>query len=270
MTWTELGLDPGPSLATLETGILHHAADLDSLADDVLAVTAAAYQRTAIGATRTRLESSATLASSLALTGGSGLRAAMSQRLAAIEAAEKLGDPGLTARVIGNFDVPAIWTRPDDPATAARIVAAAERALPALPAGHDPLRARLLATIALEGRWSPCSPAGTVPCGPRRPRRTRQPPRTATVRPPPCWNIPACQVSHVGSCRWHCCACGSGGRNPSASPAIPIGALTTKRRLSTAEPPALKADGGRGGRGAPCAEGGVERGGERDTRVLTA
>ena len=121
----------------------------------MLAVTAAAYQRTAPGFTRTRLESAATLAGGLALTGGSGLQAAMSQRLAAIEAAEQLGDPDLTARVIGNFDVPAIWTRSDDPAAAARIVAAAERTLSALPAGRDALRARLLATIAVESRGDP-------------------------------------------------------------------------------------------------------------------
>jgi hypothetical protein len=112
------------------------------------------------GATRTRLESAATLAGSLALTGGGGLRAAMSQRLAAVETAEKLADPELTARVIGNFDVPAIWTRHDDPAAAARIVAAAERTLSALPAGHDALRARLLATIALESRGDPGSRPG--------------------------------------------------------------------------------------------------------------
>jgi DNA-binding SARP family transcriptional activator len=152
---TELGLDPGPALAALEAGILRQAAHLDYPADDVLAVTAAAYERAAPGFTRTRLESAATLAGGLALTGGSGLRAAMSQRLAAVEAAERLGDPELTARVIGNFDVPAIWTRSDDPAAAARITAAAERTLAALPAGRDPLRARLLATIAVESRGDP-------------------------------------------------------------------------------------------------------------------
>ena len=151
----ELGLDPGPSLAALEAGILRQAADLDGPADDVLAVTAAAYQRAAPGSTRTRLESAATLAGGLALTGGSGLRAAMSQRLAVIEAAERLGDPELTARVIGNFDVPAIWTRSDDPPAAARIVAAAERTLGALEPGREALRARVLATIALESRGDP-------------------------------------------------------------------------------------------------------------------
>jgi DNA-binding SARP family transcriptional activator len=156
----ELGLDPGPALAALEGDILRQAVHLDAPADDVLAVTAAAYQRAASGFNRTRLESAATLAGSLALAGGSGLRAAMSQRLAAVEAAEKLGDPELTARVIGNFDVPAIWTSSDDPAAAARIVAAAERTLAALPAGRDSLRARLLATVAVESRGRPVGRPG--------------------------------------------------------------------------------------------------------------
>ncbi|MGD0698675.1 MAG: AfsR/SARP family transcriptional regulator [Trebonia sp.] len=95
-----LGLDPGERLAALQEDILRHAPHLDSLAGDVWAVTAAAYQRTAAAFTRTRLEAAATLAGSLALTGGQGLETAMSQRLAAIEAAERLGDPELTARAL--------------------------------------------------------------------------------------------------------------------------------------------------------------------------
>jgi DNA-binding SARP family transcriptional activator len=154
----ELGLDPGPRLAELETDILRQAARLDPAATDVWAVTATAYDREAPAFTRTRLQSAATLAGSLALAGGNGLTTAMSQRLAAIEAAERLGDPDLTARVIGNFDVPAIWTRSDDSATAAKIAAAAERTLAALPVtGGDALRARLLTTIALESRGGSAS-----------------------------------------------------------------------------------------------------------------
>lgn len=149
----EHGLDPGPALAALERDILRRAPHLDRPPGDVLAATASAYERTTPGFARTRLATAATLAGSLALAGGEGLRAAMDQRLAAIEAAEKLGDPELTGRVIGNFAVPAIWTRSDDPTAAAAIVAAAERALSALPPdGHDALRARLLGTIALEAR----------------------------------------------------------------------------------------------------------------------
>jgi len=49
---------------------------------------------------------------------------------------EELAEEGVstTARVIGNFDVPAIWPHSDDPVTAARIAAAAERTLTALTA----------------------------------------------------------------------------------------------------------------------------------------
>jgi DNA-binding SARP family transcriptional activator len=151
----ELGLDPGPRLATLERDILRQAAHLDAPAGDVWADTAAAFQGTAQAFTRNRLESAATLAGSLALAGGPGLTDAMSQRLAAIESAEQLGDADLTARVIGNFDVPGIWPRSDDPVLAARIVAAAERTLAAFGEDqNDALRARLLATIALESRGS--------------------------------------------------------------------------------------------------------------------
>lgn len=89
----------------------------------------------------------------LAVTGGGGLEAARRHRVAAITAAQEMGDAQLTARVIGAYDVPAIWTRSDDPDQAAQIVAAAERTLSVLPPGaHEAARARLLATIALESR----------------------------------------------------------------------------------------------------------------------
>ncbi|MEV4461575.1 hypothetical protein AB0J39_37670, partial [Microbispora sp. NPDC049633] len=119
------------------------------------------------------LESTAGLLRDLAVTGGRGLRAAREHRVAAVEAAEELGDPELTARVIGAFDVPAIWTRSDDPGQAARIVAAAGRTLAALSPqreapdheapdheayGHAAARARLLATIALESRGARSGP----------------------------------------------------------------------------------------------------------------
>ncbi|TDW88178.1 DNA-binding SARP family transcriptional activator [Kribbella pratensis] len=117
----------------------------------VWAEAAAAYDR-AVGGTRARIESTVGLLRNLAVTGGGGLEAARGHRLAAIAAAEELGDPDLTARVIGAYDVPAIWTRSDDEAQAAAIVAAAERALPTQ--DHASIRARLLATIALESRGS--------------------------------------------------------------------------------------------------------------------
>jgi hypothetical protein len=89
------------------------------------------------------------------VTGGTGLEAAREQRLEAIVAAESSGrDPELTARIIGAYDVPAIWPRSDDPHQAAYVVAAAERTLRALPEppAADAARCRLLATIALEMR----------------------------------------------------------------------------------------------------------------------
>ena len=105
------------------------------------------YDRTVAVGARARLESTVALLRDLAVTGG--LEAARAHRAAAVAAAEELGDPELTARVIGAYDVPAIWTRVDDPDQSARIVAAAERTLVALgPDAHAAARARLLATIA--------------------------------------------------------------------------------------------------------------------------
>ncbi|MFH8694030.1 BTAD domain-containing putative transcriptional regulator [Streptomyces chartreusis] len=126
---------------------------------------AAAYDRNVAPDARARLESTTGLLRNLAVTGGSGLLAAREHRVAAVAAAEELGDPELTARVIGAYDVPAIWTRLDDPEQAAQVVAAAERTLTALtalsstahghaatPGAHEADKARLLATIALESR----------------------------------------------------------------------------------------------------------------------
>jgi DNA-binding SARP family transcriptional activator len=146
----QLGVDPGPALSRLESDILNQAEQL-SPAGSMWAETAAAYDRV-VGGTRARIESTVGLLRNLAVTGGGGLEAARRHRLAAVTAAEELGDPDLTARVIGAYDVPAIWTRSDDEAQAAAIVAAAERVLPTQ--DHASIRARLLATIALESRGS--------------------------------------------------------------------------------------------------------------------
>lgn len=154
----QLGVDPSPRLRRLETDILRQAERVSDgrespAPERVWAQAAAAYDRTVASGSRARLESTVGLLRSLAVTGASGLEAARDQRIAAIDAAEQLGDPDLTARVIGGYDVPAIWTRSDDPAQAAQIVAAAERALAALhPGSPDATRARLLATIAVESR----------------------------------------------------------------------------------------------------------------------
>ncbi|MEU4362392.1 BTAD domain-containing putative transcriptional regulator [Promicromonospora sp. NPDC023987] len=164
----ELGVDPGPRLAELEAQVLRHHVDAGAAAtpDDVWRDTTVAYERVVAAGARSRLESTATLLRALALTGGAGLAAARSQRVAAVHAAEQLGDPELTARVIGGFDVPGAWTRSDDAKLAAEAVAAAERTLDALPAGApDAVRSRLLATVAGESRGLP---------GPRGPEAARE------------------------------------------------------------------------------------------------
>ncbi|SDL92842.1 DNA-binding transcriptional activator of the SARP family [Nonomuraea maritima] len=162
-----MGVDPGPGLRRLEADILHHADRLTEAGRSgettarVWAQATAAYDRTVASGARTRLESTVGLLRGLAVTGGGGLQAAREHRVAAVAAAEELGDAELTARVIGAYDVPAIWTRLDDPEQAGKVVAAAERTLLALPSeGHEAARARLLATIAVESRGlrSPCGP----------------------------------------------------------------------------------------------------------------
>ncbi|MFC8199091.1 BTAD domain-containing putative transcriptional regulator [Streptomyces sp. NPDC057298] len=189
----QLGVDPGPRLRHLESDILTQAPALDlrpgatvtgaapprdvaqphpprgagncapsphapapdtqPTTADLWTQAAKAYDRTVAGGARARLESTVGLIRSLAVTGGDGLAEARRHRSAAVTAAEEFADPELTARVIGAYDVPAIWTRADDPAAAGLVVAAAERTLAALPAGtHDAARCRLLATVAVETR----------------------------------------------------------------------------------------------------------------------
>jgi DNA-binding SARP family transcriptional activator len=151
----QLGVDPGPALRRLETDILRQADHLDAdpgPGGRVWADAAASYDRIVAAGARARLESTVGLLRSLAVTGGGGLEAARRHRTAAVAAAEELGDAELTARVIGAYDVPAIWTRVDDPARSALILAAAHRTLAALPAGREAARARLLATVAVESR----------------------------------------------------------------------------------------------------------------------
>jgi DNA-binding SARP family transcriptional activator len=157
----QLGVEPGPGLRRLETDILNQADHLrprstgsTAVAGRVWEAAAAAYDRTVAAGARARLESTVGLLRNLAVTGGGGLEAARQHRVAAIAAAEELGDPELTARVIGAYDVPAIWTRSDDEDHAAAIVDAAERTVAALSTDHEAARARLLATIALESRGS--------------------------------------------------------------------------------------------------------------------
>ncbi|MEV0051295.1 BTAD domain-containing putative transcriptional regulator [Saccharopolyspora shandongensis] len=110
----------------------------------------AAHDRSGSGDARARLDLITGLVRALAVAGG--LDEARRHRAEAIAAADELGDPELTARVIGAFDVPAIWTRNDDEDVARQVVEATERTLAALPDDRAEARSRLLSTLALELR----------------------------------------------------------------------------------------------------------------------
>jgi DNA-binding SARP family transcriptional activator len=133
----ELGLDPSPALRRIEAAVLSQS---PVLAPDP--------GRVRLGP-RTTVE----VARTLAIAGGTALVSSRRDRLAAALAAERTGDVALTARVIGAYDVPAIWSRVDDVEQAGAVVAVAERTLAALgPDGPAELRARLHATVAVESR----------------------------------------------------------------------------------------------------------------------
>ncbi|MEV7594078.1 AfsR/SARP family transcriptional regulator [Streptomyces sp. NPDC089922] len=138
----QLGLDPGGNLQHLETDILNRTVPPEG--------TPAAWTGPGI---RLGPRTTVDLARTLALAGGEALVRSRRDRLAAIHAAQRTGDLSLTARIIGAYDVPALWSRADDPEQARAVVAAAEHTLTALgPDGPADLRARLLATIAVESR----------------------------------------------------------------------------------------------------------------------
>ncbi|MFE6225976.1 BTAD domain-containing putative transcriptional regulator [Streptomyces sp. NPDC057854] len=147
----QLGLDPGADLRRLEADILHDAPTLQP--------PHTGWTSGVRLGPRTTVE----LARTLSLAGGDALVHARRDRLAAVRAAQRTGDVTLTARVIGAYDVPALWSRADDPAQSRAVVEAAEHTLAALdtavrtstaPGATAPaeLRARLLATVAVESR----------------------------------------------------------------------------------------------------------------------
>ncbi|WP_017596192.1 BTAD domain-containing putative transcriptional regulator [Nocardiopsis potens] len=102
------------------------------------------------GPARDRLEAAMGAVRALAVTGD--LERARAQRGRAIAAAERIGDPRLTAEVVGAFEVPANWPRNDDEELSRQVVAAAERSAAALPEGERAARSRLLSAIAMESR----------------------------------------------------------------------------------------------------------------------
>ncbi len=147
----ELGADPGPGLARLETDVLRRAPHLDDRSPELWSVV------TGLGA-RATLEATTPLLRTLAVHGG-GPATALARHAAAVRAAEDLDDPELTARLLGAYDVPSVWSRSDDPAASALLADAAGRCLHRLPGAQATVRARLLATVAIETRGLP-SPHG--------------------------------------------------------------------------------------------------------------
>ncbi len=145
------GLASAESLDHLERDILRHAPHLTPTSPDEDRLRL--LTRTEATGTYTRLRSMSTVARAAAVTGGTNLVLAQEQRAAAVAEAERTGDPDLTARVIAAYDVPTVWTRPDDPERSAALVATTRRTLRRLGPGASPaLRARLLATVGLEHR----------------------------------------------------------------------------------------------------------------------
>ncbi|MFF2778502.1 BTAD domain-containing putative transcriptional regulator [Streptomyces sp. NPDC058052] len=155
--------------AALRSVAADTAADPAGMADSVWGRATASYDRSVPARSRARLHATAGLLRDLAVTGPDGLESAHRHRRDLVTAAEATGDPELAARIIGSYDVPAAWTRADDPADAGELSRAAARAAARLgPGGPAALRARLLSVVAVESRGdaaadAPIPPAAVAP-----------------------------------------------------------------------------------------------------------
>ncbi|MCQ4207951.1 AfsR/SARP family transcriptional regulator [Streptomyces longispororuber] len=146
----------GAALARVEARVLSSdasATEPAGAADGVWDRTAAAWDRSVPARSRARLHATAGLLRDLAVTGAEGLEEAREHRRDLVAAAETTGDTELAARIIGSYDVPAVWTRADDPDGAGELARSAARAAARLgPDGPPALRARLLSVVAVESR----------------------------------------------------------------------------------------------------------------------
>ena len=148
---------PGGALDRAEARILGSpagsATEPAGMADGVWDRAAASWDRSVPARSRARLHATAGLLRDLAVTGPDGLREAHRHRRDLVTAAETTGDTELAARIIGSYDVPAVWTRADDPDGAGELSRAAARSAARLgPDGPAALRARLLSVVAVESR----------------------------------------------------------------------------------------------------------------------
>ncbi|MFJ8223870.1 BTAD domain-containing putative transcriptional regulator [Streptomyces griseus] len=147
----------GGALARTEARILNARADSPAepagTTDSIWGRAAASWDRSVPARSRARLHATAGLLRDLAVTGPDGLEEAHRHRRDLVAAAETTGDAELAARIIGSYDVPAVWTRADDPEGAGELSRAAARTAARLgPQGPPALRARLLSVVAVESR----------------------------------------------------------------------------------------------------------------------
>ncbi|OQR64590.1 SARP family transcriptional regulator [Streptomyces maremycinicus] len=151
------GPGTGAALTRAEARLLHDTTgtppEPTGLVDGIWDRTAAAWDRSVPARSRARLHATAGLLRDLAVTGADGLQEAREHRRDLVAVAETTGDTELAARIIGSYDVPAVWTRADDPRDAGELVRSAARAAARLgPDGPPALRARLLSVVAVESR----------------------------------------------------------------------------------------------------------------------
>ncbi|WP_069388024.1 BTAD domain-containing putative transcriptional regulator, partial [Cellulosimicrobium cellulans] len=150
----ELGLDPSPAVAALEADVLRHDPRVRAPEDVFRRVTDDSVRALGPGS-RARLETTVSMLGRLAVSAPAP-GVPHEDLLAAARAAESLGDPALTARVLGGYDVPSVWPRSDDPERSRQLVEVALRTLAALPDDAAPAaRARLHALVATETRGLP-------------------------------------------------------------------------------------------------------------------
>lgn len=162
------GRDAGGALTRTEARIRSGSADSATepagTADSVWDRAAASWDRSVPARSRSRLYATAGLLRDLAVTGPHGLEEAHRHRRDLVAAAEASGDVELAARIIGSYDVPAVWTRADDPDGAGELSRAAARAAARLgPEGPPALRARLLSVVAVESRGDAAADSSLPP-----------------------------------------------------------------------------------------------------------
>lgn len=150
------GTPPGHALDRAEARIID-ATDCGTepagITDSLWERAAASWDRSVPARSQARLHATAGLLRDLAVTGPEGLEQAHQHRRDLVAAAETSGDTELAARIIGSYDVPAVWTRADHPDSAGELSRAAARAAAQLgPQGPAALRARLLSVMAIESR----------------------------------------------------------------------------------------------------------------------